>query len=288
MSPLLLSVVVVPIVGGPRLQELLQVLEAPRGLPPGTELLVVGSYPSDGRDTQSIEVGCDMPVPKRRGLGASRATGDIVAFVEDTVRLVPGWGEAVIRLHQAHPEVAAIGGSLRISGDLASGAMALALSDYGRFLRLAPTSEEVDALPGNVLSFKRADLAGCGDSIREAELIPALAQSGRGARLESAMGASCIDANPRATQLANRFHHGRLYAGNRFERSALGERLMRAAISPLVAIRLTLRAIGYARAAGLPRTSATLWHTLLLSAAWSSGEMLGCLFGAGQSERHWL
>ena len=166
--------------------------------------------------------------------------------------------------------------------------MALALLDYGRFLRLAPTSEEADALPGNVLSFKRADLAGCEGSIREAELIPALLQSGRGARLESAMGAVCVDAHPGATRLANRFHHGRLYAGNRFASSSLGERLIRAAIFPLLAIRLTLRAMGYARAAGLPRTSAMLVHTLLMSTAWSGGETFGCLFGAGQSERHWL
>ncbi len=281
-----LSVVVVPILGGARLEQLLATLESPGCLPRGAEVLAVGPIRPGGREVKWVETRDDTPVPVRRSMAARRTKGEVVAFVEDTVHLQTGWGHAVVQLHEAHP-AAAIGGSLRISRELPPRSAALALLDYGRFLRNVETSEEVDALPGNVLSFKRAALEGHGDSIREAELIPALARAGRRARLESSMGATCIDADPRGGRLANRFHHGRLYAGMRFSSGALAQRALRAATSPLLAIVLAVRAAAGARAEGVPRTPATLAHTFLMSAAWSMGEAVGYLFGAGGSERHW-
>lgn len=287
VSAVPLSVVVVPIVGGIRSDQLLASLESPGLLPPGAEVLFVGPSRPQGRNVEWIDVPEDTPVPKRRSLGAARAEGEVIAFVEDTVRLDSGWGDAVIGLHSMHPSAAGIGGTLRISRDLLPRDAAFALLDYGSFLRQVEASEEADALPGNVLSFKRAALAEHGDSIREAELIPRLAKSGRGSRLESSMGATCIDADPRGSRLANRFHHGRLYAGNRFASGAMAQRLLRAATFPVLAIVLTFRAARAAHAEDLPRIPATLAYALIMSAAWSSGEAVGYLFGPGESERHW-
>jgi hypothetical protein len=268
-----LSVVVVPLAAGEALRRLRAALASPGMLPAGAEVLVV-----DSGDT----------VPGRRALGVRRSCGELVALLEDTVLPDPGWGHALVELHAAHPDAAAIGGTLRLGPALTPAATALALLDYGRFLRPGEVSARADALPGCNLSFKRAALERAGalaaPGLFEAELVPRLPG---GARLESALAATLVAADPRGARLASRFQHGRLYAGRRYLRAQWLRRLLHALLAPLLPALFAARALAAARRAGaaLPPS---LWVPLAaFSLAGSAGELVGYLRGPGRAEESW-
>ena len=194
-SVLSLSVVLVPLVGGRALQEVADRLLGEGGLPANAELVVVGpEAPSlADRRIQHEPAPEDTTVPGRRAHGIARTKGDVVALVEDTVLPAPGWARATLDLHGAHPEAAAIGGTLSITPDLPARSTALLLLENGRYLANGPVSATAASLPGSNLSFKRDALAG-GDrhdasSLREVEIeVLPLPREGRPASFSGFVG----------------------------------------------------------------------------------------------------
>ncbi len=283
-----LSVVVVALRGGAATQRLIDALLRAAG---PSEILVTGAAEAPLRPGVTwLDTPERTSVPVQRSLGAAAASGDVVAFLEDTVAPVPDWGEAVRTLHADHPQALAIGGTLRLDpAGLSPQAQALALLDAGRFVRDRPTSEVASALPGCNLSFKRAALeqlgALSGAPLREAEAIPKLALQAGAVRLESGMGASCVEPDETGLRAVSRFHHGRLYAGHRGE--ALAQRLLRTLLTPALPFVLVYRCWRVASRARLRRLLPVLAHAFALAGAWSLGEAAGYLFGPGDAERHW-
>src|SRR5438045_36633 len=128
-----LSVVVLPVLGGPVLGSLVTWLGGDASLPPGSEVLVVGT----GEPPPSVAAGARWvaAVEGRVAAGVREARAPIVAVLEDTVRPIAGWGMAVLSLHRQFPEAAAIGGTLAPAPVLSPPEAALLALDYGAFLR---------------------------------------------------------------------------------------------------------------------------------------------------------
>lgn len=283
-----LSIVVVALRGG---DATLRLLDALTQASDPAEILVTGGCEDEPRPgIEWLTTPATASVPERRGLGAARASGEVVAFLEDTVLPEPGWGKAVRALHAAHPDAQAIGGTVRLaSSGLTPAALALALLDAGRFIRTGVTSEAAIALAGCNLSFKRAALeklgALSGAPLREAEAIPALADRPGAVRLESDMAVTLVAADPTGQRLASRFHHGRLYAGH--SGRGLAERGLRVLLVPLLPAVLVFRCWRIAVRIGLQQRVPVLTRALFLASAWSLGEAAGFLCGPGDAERHW-
>ena len=294
-----LSVVVVALRGGDATRQLLETLtqsDEP------CEILVPAAPPGDFATAipgvRWIEAAPDASVPARRSLGAARTSGDVVAFLEDTVAPQRDgairvdrvdWVAAVRTLHAAHPSASAIGGTLQLDPELPPGAVALALLDAGRFVKRAPTSEPASALPGCNLSFKRDALARlgtlAGEPLREAEAIPHLLAASTDVRLESDMCVRLMGGDAVGQRLGSRFHHGRLYGGRRGGSQA--QRLVRTLLAPLLPLVLLWRCDRIARREAVPRRGSVLWRAAPMAIAWSLGEAFGTLLGPGDAERHW-
>jgi hypothetical protein len=262
-----LSVVVLPVLGGPALGSLLVLLGGEAGLPAGTEVLVVGT----GQGGGARWLPTAAPLPERRALGLRQARGAVVALLEDSVRPIAGWGTAALALHRHFVEAAAIGGTLLPAPLLAPAEAALLALDDGPFLRAGPVSEPADRLPASNVSFKREALAG--DAPLEARLA-ALAPRVGAMRCESAMAAVCIGVDPERRTPRGRFQEGR----RRAEQAPPGRRLARLA-APLRAAAEAgrgLRALERLGFAPGTRRSA-LPHLAWMSELASLGEWAGYL-----------
>lgn len=293
-APGRLSVVVVPMMGGAYLDRLLETLRQHAGMPVNTEVLVVAARSPSlrGAAERFVEAPVGTSIPARRALGAEAAAGDVVAFLEDTVEPVANWAAATLDVHARAPEAQAVGGTLSLSPTLSAKQAALAVLDYGRFLRGGHVSETAQFLPGNAMSWKRSSLDQLGvfrtRSLREAELASQLRQQPGAIRCESVAGAVCVAADPKGTTLSSRFQHGRLYAGNRYPAHERWARVSHALSAPLLSAVLLGRAARSLKSSGnLAQHRSALPHIAYLSSAWALGESVGYLLGQGEAERHW-
>lgn len=226
-------------------------------------------------------------VPGRRRAALDRMGGALVALVEDTTLVAPGWAAAV-RAALADPAVAAVWGPVRIAETLPSRFRALGRLEYGRFQGLAPLSPSP---PGNCLAFRRAALDAVlpqGAGFAEHQLAAALRAAGWTIAFAPGAASTYAMADHHAARLATRFGHGRIYAASLHTHSDVAGRLAGALKALLVPLVLTARAIGHARA----KTPARVWraevpHLALMALASGAGEFTGHLFGKGDSERTW-
>src|SRR5947209_2614703 len=84
-----------------------------RGISQGVEVIVVDSA-SAGADVASVAAAHGARVlragwpgtSRARNLGTRSAQGDVIAFVDDDVRVAPGWEAALLRCLDEHPDVA--------------------------------------------------------------------------------------------------------------------------------------------------------------------------------------
>ncbi len=289
-----LSVVAVPLAGGAALERLLERLLEPGVLPEGAQLVAVCDDRSLASDRiEWVSPGDAASIPNRRAKGLAASRGDIIAFIEDTTRPCDGWGQAITDLHEKYPRALAIGGTLGAGEALSPDQKALVALDYGRFLNRP--SGVADSVPGNNMSFKRSALSTVGaldsDAFRETEVVQELIDGAHvtdgKVRLEEAMGAQCVTTDERSVQPINRFHHGRLYAGHRYEDGHYKERVLRAAAAPLLAATLVQRGLGALKRAQVETSASTVQSLVVMSSAWALGETLGYLTGPGDAERHW-
>lgn len=236
-----------------------------------------------------VPIGTDAPgggtVPGRRRAALDRTGGALVALVEDTTLVAPGWAAAV-RAGLADPAVAAVWGPVAIDPGLGARFRALGRMEYGRFHGGAPLPP---APPGNCLAFRRAALDAVlppGGGLVEHELAAALRAAGW--TIAFAPGAACTyaAADRHGARLATRFGHGRLYAAT--APGGRAGRLAGALKALLVPPVLALRAVRHARAAAPARVwLAEVPHLALMALAWGAGEFTGHLIGKGGSEGTW-
>lgn len=247
--------------------------------------------------------GTGLSVPMRRQKGVQAVPGQLVALLEDTSLPDAGWLDAVCAAF-SDPEVAAVAGPVRINPALGGRFRALACTEYGKFhpgsfSRLATGAlrtagmQPVSRLPGNNLAYRREQLDAVLNTsehgLVEGEVNAVLVQRGFTLLLQPRMAVLYAAADRHGARLATRLQHGRLYAGSR----AAGLRYPRR-LAWSVATLLVLPWILCARSlasmtravepAGWPATA--LW-ICAMEFAWSLGESVGYLAGAGRSMEEW-
>lgn len=110
----------------------------------GDELIVADSGGEDAAidamtaDAKARHMRSDPGASYQRNLGAFDAAHEIVAFVDDDVRVAPEWAKAIVDAFAAHPEVAFVTGRLDVPDDQ---------QGYGRPVSVKSETEPVMLTP---------------------------------------------------------------------------------------------------------------------------------------------
>jgi glycosyl transferase family 2 len=264
------------------------------------ELILIDAAPGAG----ALETPDEIParvIPARPGwmLGDAKAAalaaaqGEAVAFLADHVYPQPGWAAALISAYRDGPW-AAVGYSFSNANPDTYGSRAAMLADFAPWLAVTG-SGEVDYLPANDISYRRAALAGFGDQIGELLMAEPLLLDelrGRGRRLavkgEAGVSHGCL-----RTMWANAaasFDFCQALAGiqRRRQRWGMGRQLAQALASALAAppIRTvrTVRALAGKSAPGavLLNLPGIFFQHLLAGLGQAWGYLVG---GRGAAER---
>lgn len=246
---------------------------------------------SDFADIVEVELPPSANVPELRRGGMDRANGEIVAFIEDHATVAPRWAEA-LRDAYRHHGAAAVGGPVAQGGGRTAAEWGGYLFDYGRFM---PPQRDgpVRDLSGLNMSFAREWLEQVRDAtlegVYEGPLFEALAD--RHAKVWMASGAFLRQNKAyelRATTISV-YHLGRGYSSRRLRHATIGTRVACAAGSALLPAVLTWRVLSTVlpRTDDRPRVVSSIGALVILELAWSLGECIGCLAGAGRSDRQW-
>ena len=278
----LINLAVIGLVGGVAMQKCRAALDGQAGG-------AVTTIPQTGA------VGDTVPVRRLRALEQTAAP--LLALIEDTTRVDPGWLAAVLAGF-ADPRVGAVWGPVRIDPDLGARFRALGRMEYGRFDgrfdRRGPvvTGSAGSGPPGNCMAFRRtallAALPPAQDGITEHQVAARMQAQGWTILFLPDARSSYAAADIHGARLSTRFGHGRLYAATSPARHSLRGRAIGAAKALLVPGVLTLRALRHAAAAAPPRMllAEAPWIAAM-ALAWGLGELTGHLFGIGHSERTW-
>ena len=177
-------------------------------------------------------------IPQLRWEGVRRTRGDVIAQLESTMEPAAGWGEALRAAHRDGP-ADVVGGPVAFQTGPQTSAFQWAdfLHEYGR--HMAPKSDGfAKELSGANCSYRRSAIEECLDLLEdgawEGPIHDRLRQ--QGGELWRASGAVVFyrgDARFR-TLIRQRFHYGRWHAGERRKEMSPPERILRAALFPLV------------------------------------------------------
>jgi hypothetical protein len=90
-----------------------------------------------------------------RAIGTSAAHGKIIAWTEDHCRPAADWCEKILSAHSAHPELAAIGGSMENGSTATTGDWANFLTTFAPFIAPIDFAKTDRVPPPANISFKR-------------------------------------------------------------------------------------------------------------------------------------
>jgi len=227
-------------------------------------------------------------IPELRALGMKRSRGAIVAVTEDHCVPESHWFERILQAHKTWYGV--VGGAVENDPSITRVVdWAVFFCEYGRYLNPVPDGE-VTNLPGNNASYRReflthiCDLLDNGCSWEDA-LHARLRE--RGVKLYS--DRSIIVYHKKEFGLgyflSQRYHYSRSYAGMRTQRAGYAKRILRAAIClalpAVLLLRITGCVVGKKRHLGMLFCSLPL--IALFTIVWAWGELIGYLFGPGNS-----
>lgn len=230
-------------------------------------------------------------VPELRLAGLQHASGEFIAFLEDHAAVAPSWAEAVTAAHRM-AGVLGVGGPVAPGANLSTLEWGAYLVDYGRFMPPCPSGARSD-LSGVNMSFARSLLDTLrdvlNDGVFEGPLFEELRR--RGVRLFFAAGAIVYQSRRLTLREALRssYYLARGYADRRLGRERRVARIMRA--SSCVVLPLVM--VGRVMSEVLPKRQDTTrvvratGFVMLIAAAWSLGEFVGYLAGAGDSDSRW-
>lgn len=221
-------------------------------------------------------------VPEMRWRAVGQTGGDVIAAVEG--RCVPDahWAAELVRAHERHPAVPAIGGPVALRAGASWFDWGLYWSEFGAF---APPLADAKArqLSGANLSYKRAALEDCRDlldaGVWEAAVHERWLRAGRPLRT---CPATVVFHNgmSHAAAFMMRFQYGRSYAAGRFGAAFGLGRLLYGIGAPVLPLVLLWRTGASAhRAARAAAFWGALPWVLALDLAWSAGELVGYLCG---------
>ncbi len=232
-----------------------------------------------------VEQPTRLPIPRLRYLGVKRASGPLVAIIEDHAEVEPGWASAMIRAHDG--PWGAVGGAVENGRDGLVN-WAVFFCEYTPYMRPVVEGAAAD-LPGNNIAYKRPHL------LRHAQVLDeGKWESWINDRLR-ADGVPIASTNAAAVRhikpfrlgyfLAQRFHFARSYAGMRRPDQSWAKRLVygfgSAALPGLLMARVTRNALAKRRHLGKFAVCSPLIALFLTVGA--VGEMVGYLIGPGSS-----
>ena len=238
-----------------------------------------------------VSMPADATVPVLRAAGLSRASGDVVAFLEDHATVAPTWADALMESYGA-PGVRAVGGPVAQAPGMSTLDWGAYLFDYGRFMppmAAGPTRE----LSGLNMSFTRELLEALGDTFRDGVIEGPLHEElvRRGVRPHLAPGAVVYQTKRYSLRetLVSVYYLGRGYAGRRVLGAARIARLARVSGSVLLPAVLVWRVLTAALPKGenTGRVLGAVGYLCLIALAWSLGEGVGYVAGVGDSETRW-
>ena len=246
---------------------------------------------NDFAATSLVPMPSDATVPVLRGAGLARASGDVVAFLEDHAEVTPGWAGALLDAF-ADPAVRAAGGPVAQASGLSTLDWGAYLFDYGRFMPPAAAGP-VRELSGLNMAFAQALLESLGDALHDGVIEGPLHEAlrRRGVTLHLVPAAIVYQTKRYSLRetLVSVYYLGRGYASRRVQGTATAGRLVRAAGSGMLPAVLVWRVLSVVLPKGRDtgRVLAALGYLCLIALAWSVGEGMGYLAGAGDSETRW-
>jgi GT2 family glycosyltransferase len=249
------------------------------------------SVASEFAGTTVVSMPPEATVPALRAAGLARASGDVVAFLEDHAMVAPGWADALLEAF-AEPDVRAVGGPVAQAPGLSTLDWGAYLFDYGRFMPPA-ASGPVHELSGLNMAFTRELFDALGETLRDGVIEGPLHEAlrRRGVTLRLAPRAVVYQTKRYSLRetLVSVYYLGRGYASRRVQETASAGRLMRAAGSMLLPAVLVWRVLSVVLPKGRDtgRVLAAVGYLCLIALAWSVGEGMGYVAGAGDSETRW-
>ena len=263
-----------------------------------TEIIVVSNDGGKARQmideqysfVKYIPLAKDKTVPQLRAQGICRASGEIVALLEDHCTFDENWCAEIKRAHELPYSI--VGGSVENASCERLLDWAVYFYDYGRYM-LPNRAGVVTALSGANVSYKRSVLVEIADDFRkgffEAFIHAELQRRGHELYL---MPSAIMYHNKTYVMkdaLIDCYHLARSFAGRRIFNASLSRR------AALVLASLSLPILLPARiAAGILRKRRhvkelimSFPHLTLLIMSWSWGEFCGYLRGEGASAEKW-
>ena len=233
------------------------------------------------------QVGSNQTIPEMRSTGMRQSKAKLLALIEDDCMVGPEWLQAILSAHES--EHVAVGGAIE-PGDYQRGLdWGIFYCEFGRFL--SPFSGVVNALPGNNVCYRASaiDPALLKQGFYEVFVHEKWQQSG----IELLASPGMVVKNNNTWNFAqcsiSPFHHGRVYAGQRFGHGFGARRLLYGLLTPLLPLLKSFRTFRQVRSrkrADLPLVKALPW-VVLFHVCWSAGELIGYWTGVGNSTEKW-
>jgi hypothetical protein len=229
-----------------------------------------------------------------RALGLARASGRVVALLEDHCVVGAGWLAALLQTVDAAD--GSPGGERFAGGAVESGsamsvpAWALYLVEYAALM--PPIRDGGPAVLAVNAAYPRAALEACRpvweQGFHDTEVHDALRAGGHQPRLVAHATVRSHLEVPVGRAARHLFAGGRRFGAYRWRRWSAAERLARLLATPAVPAAILARIFGRVlarRPVTLPRMLAALPHLACLVAAWSAGELLGHLAPSARGAR---
>lgn len=258
---------------------------------PDTEVLVVANanHPGlfavrEGGLARIIESDRRRLVPELWGLGVAASTGRVVAITMAGCLPGPGWGDAVVRAHEASP-AAAIGGAIEQAEPAGVADWALYFARYASYAGPFQARDVTD-VPGDNGTYKRASIEQDLPYIREqgfweTEINARLRTRGEQLTMVPGMPVWHTYSFGASAFARQRREHGRLHGATRARGMSTGVRLVRACAAPLAWATMMLRVTRQVRTRRRHTRPfvAALPFIAWFYASWIAGEVEGLLRG---------
>ena len=261
------------------------------------EVLVIDlapkAEPVPGSEHAAVRV---MRLPPETTFAAARtygvrvARGRIVAFLEEHVRVRPGWADAVIAAHDG--PWAAVGGEVHNGNPGLGRSDVTSLLSYGLFSPSLATGE-TDLLPGQNSAYRRAVLLSYGDRLEhllgsDLVLMRRLRLDGHRLWIEPRAAIEHLNETRLRSALRGYWLFHRCYAPLRAEEFgwSLGRRLAYVALTPVIPLYFIAhfgRFLARRHRHQLWRFIGNIGFVYLAELAGAVGQATGLLFGAGDA-----
>ncbi len=261
------------------------------------ELIIVTAYPAalqpDQADLAGFQNVCVVDTPPTSTIAQARATGiraasaPIVALTEDHAFPAPDWAELMLKRHQ--DGYAVVGPAMYNANPKTRISWAILIFEYTLWA-YQTQPQTVPHLPGHNSAYRRDLLLAYGDDLgnrlrNESLLHWEFGALGHKLFHETAARTFHLNFSKLSTMLVSPWLGGRLFAGQRAERWSTRKRLVYSAGAPLIPL-IRLYRMTHQLTPVLKRR---LWWSLpamipilFINAV---GEMIGYLFGVGESEK---